>query len=115
MVDMVPISSIEEAGKRLRVKHLIVVPLAVLPAAVVESLPDLILGAALKSGPGDAHVVVCVSAVRGEADFGPEVRFHTLVIPVPRAVLRSDFEMSITSASRRGERRITCDLDLLYA
>ncbi|KAJ6516667.1 hypothetical protein C8R47DRAFT_402041 [Mycena vitilis] len=104
LVDMVPIAP-DAVRKRLRVKHIIPVPLAVLPPDVVRDYMKV-----NESGP---CVGVCVgtTGVYGAGD----TRHCVTACPVPLPFLREDFSMALRSHSLSEDRRISLDLDLLYA
>ncbi|KAJ7187322.1 hypothetical protein C8R46DRAFT_1207274 [Mycena filopes] len=88
MVDMVPVMH-NLTRRRIRIKHLLATPLAVLPPEAVQSNTDMFY----RLGSEDVRKA----------------------LPVPLEFFRAVFGMVLESHSLGVKRRITTDLDLLYS
>jgi hypothetical protein len=112
MVDMVPVAP-DSTTKRIRIKHLLTAPLAVLPEEVVQSHTEMLARTGMLYR-GSPLIGLCIGTVGVYPD-GEETRYRALALPIPPPFLRADFAMALRSHSFGEDRRITMDLDLLYA
>ncbi|KAJ7739369.1 hypothetical protein B0H16DRAFT_1729463 [Mycena metata] len=114
IVDMVPIStSSSSQGKRLRVKHLTAVPLAVLGEELVLSY-NTMFAQMRATYPDMPLVCLCITAhsVHGQ---GEDPRFDMDMDAVTPQLASPDFRGLMRSVSCNSNRLVTPDLDLLYS
>jgi hypothetical protein len=109
---MVPVAP-DSTTKRIRIKHLLTAPLAVLPEEVVQSHTEMLAPTGMLYR-GSPLIGLCIGTVGVYPD-GEETRYRALALPIPPPFLRADFAMALRSHSFGEDRRITMDLDLLYA
>ncbi|KAJ7024056.1 hypothetical protein C8F04DRAFT_1303374 [Mycena alexandri] len=112
IVDMVPISPLSR-GRRLQVKHLTVVPLAVLGEELVRS-HNTAFSKMRRTYPDMGFICICITAsgVHGE---GEDPRFDMHMNVVPPTLAPPDLNVLMRSVSWGEDRLVTPDLDLLYS
>ncbi|KAJ7759784.1 hypothetical protein DFH07DRAFT_1060173 [Mycena maculata] len=114
IVDMAPIStSPSSQGKRLRVKHLTAVPVAVLPEELVLSYNTMFTDMR-GTYPDMPLICICITA-SGVHGRGEDPRFKMHMNVVAPELAPPDLNVLVRSASYRSDRLVTPDPDLLYS
>ncbi|KAJ7112720.1 hypothetical protein C8R44DRAFT_741792 [Mycena epipterygia] len=111
MVDTIPVATPDTDRQRLRIKHLLAPPLAVLPPEIVKSHTETMFGnRMLYRGTPLVGVCIATSSVKDR-----ERRYRVIALPVPPEWLHPGFSIRLSSHSFGDERAVTMDLDSLYA